>query len=118
MSSSSYFSMYRNNSVPSFTHRFLLQAQIISSVQFIEQQQRYHSQNRHNRRKSRRSSVVSADNLCIDSDGQGLCPVSYTHLDVYKRQIYVIEEDIPYVSSHKQELVDRYTEIFTDLESR
>ena len=26
--------------------------------------------------------------------------------------------DIPYVSSHKQELVDRYTEIFTDLESR
>lgn len=32
--------------------------------------------------------------------------------------IYVIEEDIPYVSSHKQELVDRYTEIFTDLESR
>lgn len=32
--------------------------------------------------------------------------------------IYVIEEDIPYVSSHKQELVDRYTEIFTDLQSR
>lgn len=33
-------------------------------------------------------------------------------------EIYVIEEDIPYVSSHKQELVDKYTEIFTDLQSR
>lgn len=32
--------------------------------------------------------------------------------------IYVIEEDIPYVSTHKQELVDHYTEIFTDLQSR
>lgn len=32
--------------------------------------------------------------------------------------IYVIEEDIPYVSEHKQELVDRYTEIFTDLQSK
>lgn len=32
--------------------------------------------------------------------------------------IYVIEEDIPYVSTHKQEIVDRYTEIFTDLQSR
>ena len=33
-------------------------------------------------------------------------------------EIYVIEEDIPYVSSHKQELVDKYTEIFTDLQSK
>lgn len=33
-------------------------------------------------------------------------------------EIYVIEEDIPYVSQHKKELVDRYTEIFTDLQSR
>lgn len=32
--------------------------------------------------------------------------------------IYVIEEDIPYVSAHKQELVDKYTEIFTDLQSK
>lgn len=32
--------------------------------------------------------------------------------------INVIEEDIPYVSSHKQEIVDHYTEIFTDLQSR
>lgn len=32
--------------------------------------------------------------------------------------IYVIEEDIPYVSSHKQEIVDKYTEIFTDLQSK
>lgn len=33
-------------------------------------------------------------------------------------EINVIEEDIPYVSEHKQEIVDRYTEIFTDLQSR
>ena len=33
-------------------------------------------------------------------------------------EITVIEEDIPYVSSHKQEIVDKYTEIFTDLQSR
>lgn len=32
--------------------------------------------------------------------------------------INVIEEDIPYVSSHKAEIVDHYTEIFTDLQSR
>lgn len=32
--------------------------------------------------------------------------------------INVIEEDIPYVSGHKQEIVDKYTEIFTDLQSR
>lgn len=31
--------------------------------------------------------------------------------------IKVIEEDIPYVSEHKQEMVDKYTEIFTDLQS-
>lgn len=33
-------------------------------------------------------------------------------------EINVIEEDIPYVSTHKQEIVDKYTEIFTDLQSR
>ena len=32
--------------------------------------------------------------------------------------IKVIEEDIPYVSEHKQELVDHYTDIFTDLQSK
>ena len=32
--------------------------------------------------------------------------------------INVIEEDIPYVSAHKSELVDKYTEIFTDLQSK
>ena len=32
--------------------------------------------------------------------------------------IYVIEEDIPYVSTHKQEIVDKYMDIFTDLQSR
>lgn len=32
--------------------------------------------------------------------------------------IYVIEEDIPYVSAHKSELADKYTEIFTDLQSK
>jgi len=32
--------------------------------------------------------------------------------------IKTIEEDIPYVSSHKQEIVDKYTEIFTDLQSK
>ena len=32
--------------------------------------------------------------------------------------IKIIEEDIPYVSAHKQELVDKYTEIFTDLQSK
>ena len=32
--------------------------------------------------------------------------------------INVIEEDIPYVSAHKAELVDKYTEIFTDLQSK
>lgn len=31
--------------------------------------------------------------------------------------IQVIEEDIPYVSSHKKELVDQYTDIFTSIES-
>ena len=31
--------------------------------------------------------------------------------------INVIEEDIPYVSAHKSELVDKYTEIFTGLQS-
>lgn len=33
-------------------------------------------------------------------------------------EINVIEEDIPYVSTHKQEIVDKYTEIFTDLQSK
>ena len=33
-------------------------------------------------------------------------------------EINVIEEDIPYVSTHKQEIVDRYTDIFTDLQSK
>lgn len=33
-------------------------------------------------------------------------------------EIKIIEEDIPYVSSHKQEIVDKYTEIFTDLQSK
>ena len=32
--------------------------------------------------------------------------------------IKVIEEDIPYVSENKQKIVDRYTEIFTDLQSK
>ncbi len=32
--------------------------------------------------------------------------------------IYVIEEDIPYVSSHKQEIVDRFTDIYTSLQSK
>ena len=32
--------------------------------------------------------------------------------------INVIEEDIPYVSAHKSELVDKYTEIITDLQSK
>ena len=32
--------------------------------------------------------------------------------------INVIEEDIPYVNAHKAELVDKYTEIFTDLQSK
>lgn len=32
--------------------------------------------------------------------------------------IYVIEEDIPYVSSHKQEIVDRFTDIYTDIQSK
>ncbi|MCK9525564.1 MAG: extracellular solute-binding protein [Limnochordia bacterium] len=32
--------------------------------------------------------------------------------------IYVIEEDIPYVASHKQEIVDRFTDIFTRLQSK
>ena len=36
----------------------------------------------------------------------------------YIDEINIIEEDIPYVSTHKQEIVDRYTEIFTDLMSR
>ena len=31
--------------------------------------------------------------------------------------IYVIEEDIPYVSAHKKELVNKYTDIFTSIES-
>lgn len=33
-------------------------------------------------------------------------------------EINMIEEDIPYVSTHKQEIVDKYTEIFTDLQSK
>jgi iron(III) transport system substrate-binding protein len=33
-------------------------------------------------------------------------------------EIYVIEEDIPYVSSHKNEIVAKYTEIFTSLQSK
>ena len=33
-------------------------------------------------------------------------------------EIKVIEEDIPYVSTHKQEIVDKYTEIYTDLQSK
>lgn len=33
-------------------------------------------------------------------------------------EIYVIEEDIPYVSSHKQEIVDRFTDIYTSLQSK
>jgi iron(III) transport system substrate-binding protein len=32
--------------------------------------------------------------------------------------IKVIEEDIPYVSGNKQKIVDRYTDIFTDLQSK
>ncbi|MDF2888325.1 MAG: ABC-type Fe3+ transport system, periplasmic component [Lacrimispora sp.] len=32
--------------------------------------------------------------------------------------IKVLEEDIPYVSGNKQKIVDRYTEIFTDLQSK
>ena len=32
--------------------------------------------------------------------------------------IHVIEEDIPYVSSHKQEIVDRFTDIYTSLQSK
>lgn len=32
--------------------------------------------------------------------------------------INMIEEDIPYVSTHKQELAEKYTEIFTDLQSK
>lgn len=32
--------------------------------------------------------------------------------------IYCLEEDIPYVSSHKSEIVDHYTEIYTDLQSK
>lgn len=31
--------------------------------------------------------------------------------------IYVIEEDIPYVSAHKKELMNKYTDIFTSIES-
>jgi iron(III) transport system substrate-binding protein len=31
--------------------------------------------------------------------------------------IYTIEEDIPYVSEHKQDLVDHYTDIFTSIQS-
>lgn len=34
------------------------------------------------------------------------------------QDIYVIEEDIPYVSTHKQDLVNKYTEIFTSLQSK
>lgn len=33
-------------------------------------------------------------------------------------EIYTIAEDIPYVSTHKAELVDKFTEIFTDLMSK
>lgn len=33
-------------------------------------------------------------------------------------EIKTIEEDIPYVSEHKQDIVDKYTEIFTDLQSK
>lgn len=33
-------------------------------------------------------------------------------------EIYAIKEDIPYVSTHKDEIVDKYTEIFTDLQSK
>lgn len=33
-------------------------------------------------------------------------------------EIKVIEEDIPYVSSHKKEIVERYTDIFTSLQSK
>ena len=33
-------------------------------------------------------------------------------------EIYVIEEDIPYVSQHKQEIVDKYTDIFTSIQSK
>lgn len=32
--------------------------------------------------------------------------------------IFVIDEDIPYVSTHKQEIVNKYTEIFTSLGSK
>jgi len=32
--------------------------------------------------------------------------------------IYMIQEDIPYVSTHKQEMVDHYMDIFTDLQSK
>ena len=33
-------------------------------------------------------------------------------------EIKVIQEDIPYVSTHKQEIVDKYTGIYTDLQSK
>ncbi len=33
-------------------------------------------------------------------------------------EINVIQEDIPYVSSHKGEIADKFTEIFTDIQSR
>lgn len=33
-------------------------------------------------------------------------------------EIYLIEEDIPYVSTHKQEIVDRFMEIYTSLQSK
>ncbi|MEM1484511.1 ABC transporter substrate-binding protein [Oscillospiraceae bacterium PP1C4] len=33
-------------------------------------------------------------------------------------EINVIEEDIPYVSAHKKEMVNKYTEIFTSLQSK
>ncbi len=33
-------------------------------------------------------------------------------------EIHVIEEDIPYVSSHKQDIVNKYTDIYTSLQSK
>ncbi|MGX8701002.1 ABC transporter substrate-binding protein [Caproiciproducens sp.] len=33
-------------------------------------------------------------------------------------KIHVIEEDIPYVSSHKQDIVNKYTDIYTSLQSK
>ena len=36
-----------------------------------------------------------------------IAPVSYTHLDVYKRQILTIEDPIEYLHKHKQSIVNQ-----------